>query len=69
MFLTKCESKADLLIGCRLLLHPEGGKNYATKIGPHYSQLIPKQIMEELLVLRKFKSVNEKHISHQGKPY
>lgn len=45
-----------------MLLHPEGGEKYATEAGPHFSHLIPKQTMEELLVLRKFKSVHEKHI-------
>ena len=55
--------KIAFLIGCRLLLHPEGGENYATKTGPHYSRLIPKHIMEELLGLRKSKSVHEKYIS------
>ena len=45
------------------MLHPEGGEKYATEAGLHYSRLIPKHIMEDLLVLRKFKSVQEKHIS------
>ena len=45
-----------------MLLHLEGGENYATKAGPHYSRFIAKQIMEELLALRKFKSVHKKHI-------
>ena len=46
-----------------MLLHPKGGEKYTTKAGTHYSHLIPKQTMKELLALRKFTNVHQRHIS------
>lgn len=49
-------------VECRSLLHPEGGAKHVIEAGFHYSHLIPKQVMDELLALRKFKAVQEKHV-------
>lgn len=57
-----CKLRYIFFIECRLLLHPEGGAKDVIKAGLHYNHLIPKQVMDELLTLRKFKAVHEKHV-------
>lgn len=50
-----------MMFVCRSLLHPD--TKVHSEAGMHYSHLLPKKILEEMLHQKKFQKINEKHVS------